>query len=150
MNLFVNRTWKWVCVTGRVLLGAIFIGAATWKINSPQDFADAIAAYQILPAAVINLLALGLPLFELVCGLSVLSGFHMRMGALGILSMLSMFAGALGVALFRGLSIECGCFAPHSWFDANPWIALSRDVILLALAVVVYRFGQRPEIAAAA
>ena len=69
----------------------------------------------------------------------------MRIGALGILGMLSVFAGALGVALLRGLSIDCGCFGAHSWLDMNLWMALFRDLILLALAGVVYRFGQRQE-----
>ncbi len=144
MNPFANRTEKWICGGGRILLGAIFIYAAVLKIYSPQDFADGIAAYEILPAAVINILALGLPLFELVCGLLVLSGFCLRVGALGILGMLSVFTGALGIALVRGLSIDCGCFGANSWLDMNPWMALCREVILLAVAGVVYRFGQRP------
>jgi hypothetical protein len=149
MNVFANRTGKWICGIGRVLLGAMFIYAAILKIDSPQDFADRIAAYQILPAAVINIVALGLPLFELVCGLLVLSGFYMGLGALGIFGMLSAFVGALGIALLRGLSIDCGCFGGHSWLDMNPWMALGRDVILLALAGVVYCFGERREIAVA-
>ena len=146
-NLFANQTGKWICRIGRFLLGAIFIYAAISKIGSPQDFADKIAAYQILPASAINLLALGLPPFELICGLLVLSGFYMRIGALGILGMLSLFAAALGIALFRGLSIDCGCFGGHSWLDGNPWIALTRDLFLLGLAVVVYRIGQQRECA---
>ena len=141
-KMFASRAGRWVCWIGRFILGVVFIYAAISKIHSPEDFADTIAAYQILPASVINLLALGLPLFELVCGLLVLSGFYMRIGALGIFGMLSVFTGALGVALLRGLSIDCGCFGAHSWLDANPWIVLSRDVILLVVAVFVYRFGR--------
>jgi putative oxidoreductase len=141
-----NRIGKWICWIGRFLLGAIFIYAALSKINSPQDFADTIAAYQVLPTAVINLLALGLPPFEFVCGLLVLSGFHIRIGALGILGMLVIFLGALFMALLRGLSIDCGCFGGHSWLDANPWVAFCRDLVLLVLAYTVYRFGQQPKL----
>lgn len=148
-NMPANRTGKWVCGIGRILLGGIFIYAAISKIISPREFADTIAAYEILPGSVINLVAMGLPLFELACGFLVLSGFHLRLGALGILGMLSVFAGALGVALIRGLSIDCGCFGAHSWLETNPWIALSRDAILLVVAVVVYRLGQRREVAVA-
>lgn len=135
------RSQQWAYWTGRFLLGAVFIYAAIVKIGSPQDFADSIVAYQILPFSVINLLALGLPLFEFGCGVLVLTGFLLRIGILGILSMLGIFMGALAIALLRGLSIDCGCFGAHSWLDSNPWVALTRDVILLGLAAFVYKYS---------
>jgi uncharacterized membrane protein YphA (DoxX/SURF4 family) len=97
---------RWICRIGRFLLGAVFVYSALAKLASPQDFADKIAAYQILPVSVINLLAMGLPLFELACGMCVLSGFYLRMGALGLLGMLTIFVGALVIAALRGLSVE--------------------------------------------
>ena len=140
---FGNRFQRGIYWTGRLLLGAIFIYAAISKIGSPQDFADSIAAYQILPFSVINLLALGLPLFELTCGFSVLTGLFLRTGIFGILAMLALFIGALAIALLRGLSIDCGCFGAHSWLDSNPWAALFRDGILLGFGVFVYGYSLR-------
>jgi uncharacterized membrane protein YphA (DoxX/SURF4 family) len=131
---------QWGYRSARLLLGAVFIYAAISKIGSPQDFADSIAAYRILPFSVINLLALGLPVFELICGLLVIIGLFLRTAILGILVMLFIFIGALAVALFRGLSVDCGCFGAHSWLDSNPWISLLRDGILLALALFIYRY----------
>ena len=136
---FGIRFQQWGYGIGRFLLGLVFIYAAVSKIASPQKFADSVAAYQILPFSVINLLALGLPLFELVCGFLVFTGLFLRIGVLGILAMLAIFMGALAIALFRGLSIDCGCLGAHSWLDSNPWIALFRDGILLGFAVFVYR-----------
>jgi uncharacterized membrane protein YphA (DoxX/SURF4 family) len=127
----------WIC---RLLLGAMFIYAAILKIGSPLDFADSIATYQILPFSVINLMALGLPFFELACGLLVLTGFFFRIGVLGILAMLVVFIAALAAALLRGLSINCGCFGTHSWLDSNPWVALFRDACLLILSLILYRY----------
>jgi len=134
------RCQQWGYWMGRFLLGAVFIYAAILKISSPQDFADSIAAYQILPIVVINPFALGLPFFELVCGLLVLTGFFLRVGVLGILSMLIIFIVALAASLLRGLSINCGCFGMHSWFDSNPWIALLRDACLLVISILIYRY----------
>ena len=140
------RRWissrAWIMAAGRCLLGAIFIVAAFVKISWPQDFADSIAAYQILPPAAINVIALGLPLFELLCGLLVLGGFHVRIGSLGILTMLVVFSGALALAWARRLSIDCGCFGPYPWLHARPAVALLRDLLLLGLAVLIYRFGK--------
>ena len=132
---------KFFYSAARFVLGPVFIYSALAKINSPQDFADQIAAYQVVPAFLINPVALGLPLFELVCGILVLSGIHLRTGALGICLMLALFTGTLVLAVARGVSVECGCFGAHSWLDATPRTALIRDLILLAPAAMLYRFG---------
>jgi len=126
---------------GRIVLGVAFIYAALWKLKSPQDFADNIAAYQLLPPLAVNVFAMGLPVFELVCGLLVLSGFYVRVGALGISSLLLFFGGALTLSQIRGLKIDCGCFGAHSWLDGTPWMAFARDGILLLLALMIYRFA---------
>jgi len=131
--------------TGRLVLGVVFIYAAVLKIGSPQEFADSIAAYQILPFPVINLLALGLPLFELACGLLVLTGFFFRVGVLGVLGMLAVFSAATVIALLKGLSIDCGCFGAHTWLDSDPWMVLLRDGILLAIAVFLYGWPIRKD-----
>ncbi len=133
-----NRFQPWGDRMGRLILGIVFIYAAMVKIGSPQEFADSIAAYQILPFPVINPVALGLPLFEFACGLLVLTGFYFRIGVLGILAMLAVFIAALELALLRGLSVSCGCFGAHSWLDSDPWVVLIRDLILLGIAVFLY------------
>jgi uncharacterized membrane protein YphA (DoxX/SURF4 family) len=124
---------------GRGLLGFLFVYAAMEKLSSPRDFAEAIAAYQVLPAPLISIVALGLPVFELACGALVLSGFYMRVGVLGMTTMLLVFNGALLLARVRGLAIDCGCFGGHSWLDAPGWISFARDGVLLLMAIMLYR-----------
>jgi uncharacterized membrane protein YphA (DoxX/SURF4 family) len=123
----------------RIVLGAIFIYAAISKLGAPQDFADSIAAYHLVPGTVISVMALGLPLFELACGLFLLTGYFCTTGLLSVIGMLVLFLAALLVAVVRGLPVECGCFGAHSWLDANPLVALARDGVLLAGAVYAYR-----------
>ena len=121
-----------------VLLGSIFIYAAGFKLYSPQDFADSIAAYDILPSYVVNIVALGLPVFEFLCGLLVMIGFMYRIALLGIISMMGTFILALLSAQCRHLLINCGCFPGDSWLDKSPWIALLRDAIFMCLALWLY------------
>ena len=126
----------------RFILGIVFIHAAMLKLASPGEFAGSIAAYRLLPAALIDPLALVLPFFEFAAGLLVLTGFCFRVGVLGILGLLAIFIAATVSALLRGLSIDCGCFGSHTWLDSNPWAVLIRDGFLLGIAVFLY--GARP------
>jgi hypothetical protein len=133
---FIHRQWAYLIARG--ILGGVFVYAGILKMRSPIEFADNIAAYQFLPANTINALALGLPFFEIICGLLVLGGVCIKIGTLGISTMLLVFMGAILTALKRGLSIDCGCFGGHSWIESNLWVALGRDVILLLLAMYIY------------
>jgi len=136
-NFFIRHCdWHFIA---RLILGSIFIYAGVLKMYSPLEFADNIAAYQLLPASMINPLALSLPFFEVICGLLVLTGFHIRIGAMGIFIMLLVFMGAIATAIKKGLLIDCGCFGGHSWFESNLWVALVRNGMLLLLAVVICR-----------
>lgn len=125
-------------LTARVILGSVFIYSGIVKSASPIQFADSIASYNILSPYFINLVATSLPLLEIACGFFVLTGFYIRVGLLTIFAMLAVFTAALLSAIIRGLSIECGCFGESSWLEANPWIASSRDLVLLAMAGYLY------------
>lgn len=130
---------------GRILLGATFIYAGLGKMRSSQDFAEAIAAYQILPIALINLAAVSLPILELSCGLIVLCGFHLRVGALGMGVMLSSFIFAGASAQLRGLTLDCGCFGTREAVAGNAMGIFLRDFILLIFAGMIYLTELRRE-----
>ncbi len=136
-NSFIRRQGTYLIA--RWILGGVFVYAGILKMQSPIQFADNIAAYQLLPANTINALALGLPFFELICGLLVLAGVCTRIGTMGLFTMLLVFMGAISIALKRGLSIDCGCFGGHSWIESNLWVALGRNAVLLLLALYIYR-----------
>ena len=50
-------------------LGAAFFYAGVQKYLAPDEFAEAILAYQLLPEALVGLAAAGLPWLELAVGL---------------------------------------------------------------------------------
>ena len=78
-------------------MAGIFIYAGIDKIRDPLQFADSIAAFGILPAVFINLLALGLPPFEIACGLLLLGPRTRRIGALAITLLSCNIFHSLGV-----------------------------------------------------
>jgi uncharacterized membrane protein YphA (DoxX/SURF4 family) len=108
---------RWVNVVFAIALAlaAVFIYAGVDKLRDPLQFADSIAAFVILPAAFVNLLALSLPPFEIACGVLLLWRPTRRVAALGVIVLSIMFFTALFSALLRGLTLDCGCFGtvPH-------------------------------------
>jgi len=121
-----------------VALAAIFVYAGIDKIREPQQFADNIAGFAILPAALINLLALTLPIFEIACGLLLLLSWTRRIGALAVALTCVMFFTALASALFRGLTLDCGCFGVGAPSRSKMWLELGLDLLLFTGALSVY------------
>lgn len=124
----------------RWIVGAVFVYAGVLKGLAPQDFADGIAGFQILPPALINVFALSLPPFEILTGALLLLGWRPRAAALSVLLMTAVFASAMAVALLRGLNVDCGCFGDGG--TASRWktgFSLGRDLLLFGAAAFLYR-----------
>ena len=131
-------TRGWVAVLLRWAVAGIFIYAAIEKIISPLAFADSIASFQLLPKEMINLVALGLPPLEIVLGLAVLTGFYRRPALLGVSVLMLIFILALVSAIVRGIPVDCGCFGSSEPSVAGAWIAIGRDLPILAAAIWLY------------
>ena len=119
-------------------VAAVFIYAGIDKIRDPLQFADSIAAFAILPTVLINLLAMGLPPFEIACGLLLIGPWTRRVGSLAIAIILVVFMIALSSALLRGLTLDCGCFGPGAPSRPRMWLELALDAALLSGALFVY------------
>lgn len=119
-------------------LGAVFIYAGVEKFRDSLQFADSIAAFALVPPAFINLLALGLPPFEIVCGLLLLTPWMRRIGVLAIALSAAIFFAALLSALLRGLTLDCGCFGAGAPSRTRMWIELGVDAILICASLYVY------------
>ena len=129
---------RWFLSGLRWTLGLIFLYAGIVKLRAPQDFADSIASFQMLPTAVINSLALSLPCFELLTAVMLLLGWHPRAAALAVWIMTTVFAAAMLTALLRGLNVDCGCFGGGTPSRLKTWISLSRDLLLIAASAILY------------
>jgi len=114
------------------LVGAVFAAAAVPKILQPGEFAVAIYRYQLLPHATINGLAIFLPWLEICCAAALFFLPRWRRGALLlVLLMLLVFTTAIGLNLYRGLDIACGCFSVNAAKGHLGWLSLARNAALL-------------------
>jgi uncharacterized membrane protein YphA (DoxX/SURF4 family) len=136
-----RRVQPWVSLAVRLGLAATFLIAAIPKLTDLQRSREAVAAYDLFPPAIDQLIGVSLPIVELVLALLVLSGLLTRYaaGVLGV--MLVAFIAGIISAWARGLMIKCGCFGPGGALGpdevAEYGLEILRDIGFLALAVFV-------------
>ncbi len=133
-----NPVHKYIVSVIAVAVAALFIYAGIEKLQDPQHFADSIAAFAILPAVLINVVAFTLPPFEIACGVLLLVPRTRRIGALAVALVCVVFFSALISALLRGLTLDCGCFGSSAPSRPRMWIELGLDVLLFVSAALVY------------
>jgi uncharacterized membrane protein YphA (DoxX/SURF4 family) len=121
-----------------LLVGGLFVYAGAIKIGAPQSLADTAAEFGILPNLAIVTFALWLPVFEILAGLLLVSGWGSRIGALAVGIAIVAYLAAIGSALARGLTINCGCFGAAPATRAGMWLDLARDFGILAAAAAIY------------
>lgn len=125
-------THKALYLLVRTTLGLTFLWASMDKILNPAEFAGIIMNYDILPPDTVNLAAVVLPWFELICGLFLVTGRLVPGAALSIVILLFTFILATGFSLYRGLDISCGCFSVSPDAKENAALNLARNGLLLA------------------
>lgn len=123
---------RWLLLLLRLGIGGAFLYAGYLKIWEPMAFADSIASFRILPAELINIMALALPPLEIILGVMLVTGWRVRVASFGVLLLSIIFAFALGQALMRGLKVDCGCFGSGKPSTAKTLLGLGRDVLLIA------------------
>jgi hypothetical protein len=93
----------------RLATGGMLAWASIGKIQDPELFASQVGAYQIVGPATAGVMAVVLPLMELLVGLCLICSVA-RLGA-GLLAvfLFSIFLVARSSIYFRGLEVTCGC-----------------------------------------
>lgn len=116
----------------RLTVTAVFVYAAIPKLLDPVAFADDIANYQAFPYWSWNLIAVFVPMLELLGALALLTGVARR-GAVAVLAVLDVaFIVLIGTVIFRDIDLSCGCFGHEEEAAAIGWPTLARDLVLLA------------------
>lgn len=123
-------------------IAAVFVYAGWTKIGDPSAFAASVNGYRLLPAPLVGIFALTLPMLEIVAGLALAFTRLTRESALTLLGLLGMFFIGLAQAAVRGLDISCGCFGAGD--DDTIGAALARDVVLFEPVVWLLVRGYRP------
>ena len=126
----------------RLLLGALFIWAGVEKISTPAAFREIVNAYGMLPISLVNPFAVVVPWIEVIAGLCLVLGFQARSSALLLSGLLVVFGIAIGVNLYRGVELDCGCFGPGGQSDSLG-VALIRDIVLLLLGLQLLLYNRK-------
>lgn len=119
----------------RLLLAGVFAVAGLAKLRDREGTRGSLAGFGA-PAGLAGPGAVVLPLAELAVAGALLITPSARVGALGALALLAVFAVAIAVNLARGRTPDCNCFgALHS--EPVGAGTLVRNAVLAALAVLV-------------
>ncbi|MBW1678539.1 MAG: DoxX family membrane protein [Deltaproteobacteria bacterium] len=135
-------THPYTALLCRIVLGVGFIYSSWDKILHPEQFAQSVLNYRVLPPESVNLLAIILPWLEIVCGIFLLLGLFTGGSILVIIFMVTVFLVAIGSALIRGIDISCGCFPSNGAHGINI-LYLLRDMTIFAFAIQVLRYDRR-------
>ena len=120
----------------RLLLGGLLAAAGALKAGDPSSLAANIAAFRLLPAAIVGPLALALPYLELMLGGYLIVGLFTRVAAtLATFEFLS-YAAVIASAVVRRIPAGCGCFGPRDTALAD-WPHVVFDLALAAASAVV-------------
>ncbi len=126
-------------LVSRAVVGVVFLAAGISKALDMTAFAGEISAYQMMPTALVQPMAIALPLLEILIGVYLLVGLMQRWaaGAAGVL--LLVFIAAMASALVRGLTLDCGCFGSALGLSALRETvsvgSIIRDAIWLLLCI---------------
>jgi uncharacterized membrane protein YphA (DoxX/SURF4 family) len=134
----------WLGVLTRLVVGGIFIYASLDKILHPEGFARIIFNYHLVPAPLINLVAIVLPWVEFGAGLFLVLGIWPRASGFILTGLVVIFLIALSVNWLRGVNLECGCFSVSGKGKSAIGELIVRDIVLLLLALQT-TFWARPK-----
>jgi uncharacterized membrane protein YphA (DoxX/SURF4 family) len=133
-----ERFWRVAYVLARLALGGVFLAAALPKMWRPDQFADAVNNYKILPYFLVNLAAIALPWVEFLFGIFLIAGIKVRAASLASALLMAVFLAAIVSAWARGIDISCGCFGTGADGVPISWHEIIRDSVFLALALWVF------------
>jgi ribA/ribD-fused uncharacterized protein len=169
-----DTTWtaavSWLaCLLGLALGGAFFYAGLQKRLD-PYQFTEAILAYDLLPQALVGLVAALLPWVELISGFflalgylveipgrvlkglgfasgdRLVGGIKRRSCLLLVLLQLGLILVVLSITFARGLKIDCGCGL--IWARKVGWGIIIEDLLMMAVAGFLF-WWELPAVAGA-
>lgn len=137
-KLLVN---PWLYRIARFALAALFIYGGVVKLFDPKAFAATISTYDLVPEVLLPIVAIGLPIVEVIAGMALI--FDRIWGHHLITVLLAMFIFVLGYGVMGDLNVDCGCFGAEELDkQAGLRAAFYRDLVLIGL-VMPYLYAAR-------
>ena len=132
---------KTILNTARLLVGILFIFSGLIKANDPLGLSYKMQEFfEVWNLAFLDPFTLGFSMvmivFEILAGVAVLLGWHMRLFAWLLLLLIIFFSFLTGYAVFSGKIRECGCFGNCIPLQAAQ--SFIKDLILLLLIGLLF------------
>jgi len=137
---------KYFLLVLRIAIGVLFIYSGILKANDPMglvykmdEFFDALnLPFMVQMSFVFSVFMI---VFEIVCGVAVLIGFHFRLFALLLLLLNIFFTFLTGYALFTGKVKECGCFGTCVKISSEA--TFYKDIALTIVSIILFMYRHR-------
>jgi uncharacterized membrane protein YphA (DoxX/SURF4 family) len=135
MSKILLSLWPYRII--RIALGIVFVIAGLPKLLDPKAFAKAVSMYEIVPEQILPLVALVVPITEVLAGIGLILNIK---GSLTVIAgLLVSFITILSYGVFNDLDIDCGCSIPwESAKHANLKSALLRDLVMFGMVIYLY------------
>lgn len=135
---------KWLRVlhlTARLAPAAVLLWSGIAKLaEGRQNSILSVDAYDVLPARLVEPVAVVLPWAELAIAVLLILGLFTRFAGAGLAVLSAVFIAGMAQAKARGLAIDCGCFGVGGAGEGVSWFDILRDVpLLLAGAFLAWR-----------
>lgn len=119
----------------RAALALLFASTARQKLADRDGFRGVLAAYRVLPAALVGPAALAVAVGEGALAVAWLAPGGTTAATLATVALLGLYAAAIAVNLRRGRTeIDCGCGGPGVRQPIGWWLVV-RNLVLAALAL---------------
>jgi len=135
MSKILFALWPYRII--RIALGIIFVSSGLPKLFDPKAFAKAVSMYEIVPEQVLPLVAIVIPVTEVLAGIGLILNIK---GSLTVIAgLLVAFITVLSYGTLTNLDIDCGCSIPwESTKNASLKSALFRDSIMISIVMYMY------------
>ena len=117
------------------VFGLTFLIAGFPHWTNPYYFLGSVYAYQLVGPGVGQVIAMTMPIIQLVLALCFLTRMFLDASHVATLFLLTCFVTVQTSAAVRGLDISCGCFGPRHDSPIG-WFSLSLVYGLLVLSVI--------------
>ncbi len=126
-------------------LALLFAAAAAHKLRDPGAFREAVAAYELVPGALVSSFALVLPLVEAATALTLLVPGGGPLGGTAAALLLLLYGAAIGVNLVRGRrDLDCGCLGAAARRPIGGALLVRNAILAVAALACTRPVAARP------
>jgi putative oxidoreductase len=131
-----------VALVCRFTVAFVLLRVGGLKFRDIGGFRAAVGEYGLVPARLVDAVALFVPTVELLCGGLLLPGAATGPVAAVVAALMVTFSVAVAVNLLRGRKIGCGCAGRAS--SEIGWRHVGNNLVLTLMAVITSAWARMP------